>query len=333
MRILVTGGAGYIGAITARYLLEQAHEVVVLDTLERGPAAAVPDGALLIQGDVGSPEMTRLAVMGCDAVIHCAGYIEVAESVAEPQRYLDNNVERPRVLLEAMGELGVRALVFSSSAAVYGVSEEIPIPEAAAPHPVSPYGESKLAFERILVDEAGTGRIASVSLRYFNAAGAWPDGSLGEAHDPESHLIPRILRGVAAGEPRITLFGDDYPTPDGTCVRDYVHVLDLAWAHLLAAEWLVEGLAQGETPVATALNLGTGTGFSNREVVAACAAVTGVDIEIERGPRRPGDPAVLVASNARAAEVLGWEPERGELATIVTDAWLWEAGRASSDVR
>jgi UDP-glucose 4-epimerase len=271
-------------------------------------------------GGVGDPQALDLALAGCDAVMHLAGYIEVAESQADPARYVANNVTAPTAMLDAMQRHGVGRLVFSSTAAVYGAPDTVPITEDAPTSPVNAYGASKLAFERVLASRAASGDLRSVVLRYFNAAGAWPDGSIGEAHDPESHLIPRCLGAMAAGRADFELFGGDYDTPDGTCVRDYVHVCDLASAHRLALERLGAGGAGG------VYNLGGGRGYSNREVVEMCAHVTGSPVEVRIGPRRAGDPPVLVASNARALGELGWKPERGELSVIVEDAWRWHRG-------
>jgi UDP-glucose 4-epimerase len=318
MRVLVTGGAGYIGSITARMLLDAGHEVVVLDTLERGNRSTVDERATFVRGDVGDADAVRSALTGVDAVMHLAGYIEVAESVALPERYLDNNVARPTVMLDQMQAAGVDAIVFSSTAAVYGEPESVPITESAPTVPVNPYGASKLEFERELVARADSG-LRAIVFRYFNVAGAWPDGSLGEAHDPETHIIPRILGAMAAGERSFEVYGSDYPTPDGTCVRDYIHVCDLARAHVIALERLHAG-GEGGT-----FNLGNGDGYSNLQVVRACADATGIEVEVEFGPRRAGDPAVLVASSALARKVLGWEPQRAELSTIVADAWRWHA--------
>lgn len=318
MRVLVTGGAGYIGSVTVRTLLDCGTEVAVLDSLERGHREALDERAVLVVGDVGDAAACDAALAGCDAVVHCAGYIEVAESVELPDRYHDNNVVRPRVLLDRMEAAGVAALVFSSSAAVYGEPERVPIAEDDATLPVNPYGESKLAFEREVAGRRSAG-LRCASLRYFNAAGAWPDGSLGEAHNPETHLVPRILAAIAGGRREFEVFGGDYPTRDGTCVRDYVHVTDLASAHALAVEHLVAGGDGG------AFNLGSGEGFTNREVVEACAEVTGRDVDIAVGARRAGDPAVLVASSAKAREVLGWAPARGSLKTVIGDAWRWHS--------
>ncbi|MGB4593454.1 MAG: UDP-glucose 4-epimerase GalE [Coriobacteriia bacterium] len=318
MRVLVTGGAGYIGSITCRHLLDGGHAVTVLDTLEKGHAWAVDGRATLVVGDVGNATAVAEALVGVDAVLHCAGYIEVAESQADPQRYFDNNVARPRVLLAVMQEMDVDTLVFSSTAAVYGEPASVPITEDAPTLPVNAYGQSKLDFERAL-DEAATSGLRSVRLRYFNVAGALPDGSLGEAHRPETHIIPRILTAMAAGQGVFEVYGSDYPTPDGTCVRDYIHVCDLALAHRRALEHLQDGGAPA------VCNVGNGRGYSNLEVVEMCARVTGSQVEVIMGQRRPGDPAMLVASNQRAATLLGWAPERGDLRTIVSDAWRWHS--------
>ncbi|MDO9557797.1 MAG: UDP-glucose 4-epimerase GalE [Coriobacteriia bacterium] len=323
MRILLTGGAGYIGSVTARMLLDAGHDVVVLDTLERGRREAVDPRATFVQGDVGDASVVRSALAGVDAVMHLAGYIEVAESVADPERYFANNAERPVVMLETMRDAGVDAIVFSSTAAVYGEPQSLLLLESAPTSPVNPYGASKLQFERELAARADEG-LRSIVFRYFNVAGAWPDGSLGEAHDPETHIIPRILSAMASGQRRFEVYGNDYPTPDGTCVRDYIHVCDLARAHVIALERLHAG-GEGGT-----FNLGNGDGFSNLEVVRTCALVTGIDVEVDFGPRRSGDPAALVASSALAREVLGWKPERASFEMIVADAWRWHLGCRSA---
>lgn len=316
MRVLVTGGAGYIGSITTRTLLDAGHECTVLDTLERGWEPAVDPRALLIVGSVGDRGALDAALDGVDAVMHLAGYIEVAESQSDPDKYFANNTDAPIVMLDAMAEHGIDAIVFSSTAAVYGEPDEVPIREDAPARPINAYGESKLRFEHELDARAGAG-LRSIRFRYFNVAGAWPDGSLGEAHDPETHIIPRILQRMRDGQSTFEVFGDDYPTPDGTCVRDYVHVCDLAQAHRLGLERLHAG---GEGAV---FNLGNGGGFSNLEVVRTCAAVTGRDVDVVIGPRRPGDPAVLVASAGRAIDELGWRPQGTELGSIIADAWRW----------
>jgi UDP-glucose 4-epimerase len=316
MRVLVTGGAGYIGSITTRTLIEAGHEVVVLDSLERGHREAVDRRATLVIGSVGDADLVDAALLGVDAVVHMAGYIEVAESQEKPDLYHLKNVTEPSVMLARMAEYGVRALVFSSTAAVYGEPEAVPIPEDAVCAPVNAYGATKLAFEGKVADAEERGALRAVRLRYFNVAGAWPDGSLGEAHEPETHIVPRLLAAAAVPDGRFTLFGDDYPTPDGTCVRDYIHVVDLARAHVAAVEYLAAGRA------GLVCNLGSSRGYSNLEVARACMAAVGRDIPIDIGSRRPGDPAVLVASNERARTVLGWQPERG-LDEMVADAWRW----------
>lgn len=316
MRILVTGGAGYIGSITVRHLLDAGHEVLVLDSLERGYRAAVDRRATLLIASVGDEDMLDVVLPGTDVVIHCAGYIEVAESQRLPELYHEKNVTEPARLLAKMAEHSVKHLVFSSTAAVYGQPGEMPITEDAPLKPINAYGASKLEFERMILRAQEAGQLTAVRLRYFNVAGAWSDGSLGEAHQPESHIVPRLLQAAQGAGAQFTLFGSDYPTPDGTCVRDYLHVLDLAEAHRLAAEYLTAG---GE---GTVCNLGSGSGYSNLEVARMCAEVTGREVVIEHGPRREGDPATLIASNARAASVLGWRPER-DLRAMVTDAWRW----------
>jgi UDP-glucose 4-epimerase len=317
MRILVTGGAGYIGSITVRTLLDAGHEVVVLDTLEKGFAQAVDGRAQLERGSVGDRGALDRLLPGCDAVMHLAGYIEVGESQADPGRYFTNNVAAPLEMLRAMVEHGVPALVFSSTAAVYGEPDHVPISESAPTVPVNAYGASKLMFEQMLERFGVAHGLRSVRLRYFNVAGAWPDGSLGEAHRPESHIIPRILRAMSGGQSTFEVYGQGYDTDDGTCVRDYIHVCDLARAHLIALERLGGGGAGG------VFNLGNGRGYSNLEVVGACAEVTGRDVDIAYGPRRAGDPPRLVASHARAEAELGWRSECGELRTMIEDAWRW----------
>jgi UDP-glucose 4-epimerase len=319
MRVLVTGGAGYIGSVTVRSLLDAGHDVTVLDTLETGWRSAVDVRAVLQVGSVGDRAALDRSLAGCDAVMHLAGYIEVAESQADPDRYYANNLLAPAVMLDAMADHGVGALVFSSTAAVYGIPASVPIAEDALTAPINAYGASKLAFEELLDGPGPSRTIRSTRLRYFNAAGAWPDGSMGEAHQPETHLIPRVLSAMAAGVDEFEVYGGDYDTPDGTCVRDYVHVCDLARAHILALEDLAGGGA------GALYNLGNGRGYSNREVVAACAEVSGRQVSVRIGPRRPGDPDSLVASHARANAGLGWSPDRGDLRTIVEDAWRWHS--------
>lgn len=316
MRILVTGGAGYIGSITTRVLVDAGHEVVVLDSLERGHRRAVDPRATLVVAQVGDRDVLDSVLPGIDAVLHCAGYIDVAESHADPDLYYRKNLAEPSMMLDRMTSNGVRNLVFSSTAAVYGQPDRMPITEDAPRKPINAYGASKLAFERMIELAEAVGLLTTARLRYFNVAGAWSDGSLGEAHPTETHIVPLVLRAAAMPGTEFVVNGDDYPTPDGTCVRDYIHVMDLADAHRRALEYLHDGGA------GIVCNLGSGRGYSNREVTAACSAVTGVDIPVVYGPRRPGDPATLIASNARARDVLGWVPER-DLSVMVEDAWRW----------
>lgn len=318
MRILVTGGAGYIGSITTRALVDAGHEVVVLDSLERGHRRAVDPRATLVVASVGDREVLDSVLPGMEAVIHCAGYIDVAESREDPDLYYRKNLAEPSMMLDRMTTNGVRCLVFSSTAAVYGQPERMPITEDADTHPINTYGASKLAFERMIVLAEKAGLIDAVRLRYFNVAGAWPDASLGEAHLTETHLVPLLLKAAAGADAMFTINGNDYPTSDGTCVRDYLHVMDLAEAHLRAVEYLADG---GGGAVC---NLGSGGGYSNLEVAQTCSAVTGVEIPIECGARRQGDPAMLIASNVQARSLLGWEPRR-DLRSMVEDAWRWHS--------
>jgi UDP-glucose 4-epimerase len=317
MRVLATGGAGYIGSITVRELLSAGHEVTVLDTLERGHKAAIDPRAHFVKGSVGDEALLDRVLPECDAVLHMAGYIEVAESQANPERYLENNVNAPLVMLDAMRRHRVTNIVFSSTAAVYGEPASVPITEDAPTEPVNAYGMSKLMFEQLLELYERAHAVRAVRLRYFNVAGALEDGSLGEAHDPETHIIPRVLRSIYVGARHFEVYGSDYPTPDGTCVRDYIHVSDLAVTHRLALERLAAGGGSG------VFNLGNGNGYSNLEVVRTCGEVTGERVEVNIGPRREGDPAVLVASAALARDELLWVPQRGGLVEIVADAWRW----------
>jgi UDP-glucose 4-epimerase len=319
-RILVTGGAGYVGSVSAAAFLAAGHEVVVLDDLSTGHRAAVPaDAGLHVATYTDGDGLARLLeTERIEAILHCAARSQVGESIADPARYYRDNVAGGVALLEAARTVGVGRLVFSSTAAVYGVPEATPISEDAPLRPINPYGETKRAFETALAWYGRAYGLRSVSLRYFNVAGATT--TLGEDHDPESHLIPTVL-AAADGAIALTVYGDDYATPDGTCIRDYIDVADLADAHLLA----LEATATGDTPTdqAIALNLGNGGGFSIREVLAAAEAVVGHPIAHAVGPRRAGDPPVLVASSARAAEVLGWRPARPELEAMVGAAWEW----------
>ncbi|MEV6123505.1 UDP-glucose 4-epimerase GalE [Streptomyces sp. NPDC052077] len=319
---LVTGGAGYVGGVVARHLLEAGHEVVVLDNLSTGFREGVPEGAAFIEGDV--RDAARWLGPSFDGVLHFAAFSQVAESVAKPEKYWENNVGGTMALLAAMRGAGVRRLVFSSTAAVYGEPAVVPVAEDAPTEPTNPYGASKLAVDHMIRGEAAAHGLGAVSLRYFNVAGAY--GAHGERHDPESHLIPLVLQVAQGRREALSVHGDDYPTPDGTCVRDYIHVADLAEAHLLA----LDAVVPGEHLVC---NLGNGSGFSVREVVRTVRRVTGRPVPEVAAPRRAGDPAVLVASARAARERLGWRPSRTGLEDIVADAWEFarrrEAERAA----
>jgi UDP-glucose 4-epimerase len=315
MRLLVTGGAGYVGSVVAAQLLSAGHEVTVLDDLSTGHADAVPWGATFVRGDLRGAAGEVLAD-GVDAVLHFAARSLVGESVAQPQLYWNHNLGGTLALLEAMRIAGVTTIVFSSTAAVYGEPESVPVEETAPPRPTSPYGASKLAVDTALAEYARMHRFGAISLRYFNVAGAYLDDAgrwLGERHTVETHLIPNILAIARQQSGRVSIFGDDYPTADGSCVRDYIHVADVAQAHLLA----LQACGAGQH---TVYNLGCGTGYSNFDVLAACRKVTGREIPATIAARRPGDPAVLIASSQRIARELGWRPERG-LGEMVADAW------------
>ncbi|WP_405543878.1 UDP-glucose 4-epimerase GalE [Streptomyces phaeochromogenes] len=318
-KYLVTGGAGYVGSVVAQHLLEAGHEVTVLDNLSTGFREGVPAGAEFIEGDI--RDAAKWLDSSFDAVLHFAAFSQVGESVVKPEKYWDNNVGGTMALLAAMRSAGVRKLVFSSTAATYGEPETTPIVESAPTSPTNPYGASKLAVDHMITGEAAAHGLAAVSLRYFNVAGAY--GASGERHDPESHLIPLVLQVAQGRRDAISVYGDDYPTPDGTCIRDYIHVADLAEAHLLA----VAAAQPGEHLIC---NLGNGNGFSVREVVETVRQVTGHPIPEVAAPRRAGDPAVLVASAATARERLGWNPSRADLAGIVADAWEFAQSIAQS---
>jgi UDP-glucose 4-epimerase len=326
MRVLVTGGAGYVGSVSVERLVEAGHEVVVLDDLTTGHRESVPSAVSLEVGSYGDAgEMERLLERArVDAILHCAARSLVGESIRDPARYYRDNVAGGIVLLEAARQAGIGRIVFSSTAAVYGVPEATPIPEDAPLRPINTYGETKRTFEGALRFYGDAYGLRSVSLRYFNVAGATERS--GELHDPETHLIPNVLRAAETGEP-ITLFGDDYPTPDGTCIRDYIHVADLADAHLAALEATAPG--DPRTDSALVCNLGIGAGFSVRQVVDAAAAVVGRPIPETMGPRRAGDPPVLVAAADRAHAVLGWTAARPTLEEMIGSAWAWR--RANLD--
>jgi UDP-glucose 4-epimerase len=319
-KILVTGGAGYVGSVSVEAFLAAGHELVVLDDLTTGHRAAVPTGASLVVGSYGDGPSIEALLRdeGIEAILHCAARSLVGESIREPARYYRDNVAGGIALLESARAAGVDRIVFSSTAAVYGVPDATPIPEDAALRPINPYGETKRTFEGALGWYGRAYGLRSVTLRYFNVAGATE--ALGEDHDPETHLIPAILSAAGAGG-RFTLFGDDYPTPDGTCIRDYIDVADLADAHLRAIEATAPGDARTDEPLVC--NLGNGGGFSNRQVIAAAEAVVGHEIPYEVGPRRAGDPATLVASAERAGQVLDWRPQRPSLEAMVRSAWAW----------
>ena len=321
-KVLVTGGAGYIGAHTVHELLSAGYEVTVFDDLSRGHPEQI-EGVPLVIGDTCDKDALEDVLSGeFDAVVHFASESLVGESVKNPDKYFRRNVVGGLTLLSAMVKAGVKKMVFSSSDAVYGDPESVPIPETAPMRPVSPYGETKAFIENALRWYDRAYGLRSVSLRYFNAAGAHPSGRMGEDHDPETHLIPLAINAALSGRP-ITVFGDDYPTPDGTCIRDYVHVVDLASAHVLALDALSAG---AET---CSLNLGTGQGYSVLEVVRCIARVTGLKLPYEVGPRRPGDPPVLVAASGRAREMLGWTPTHSSLEEIVETAWRWHSRSGS----
>jgi UDP-glucose 4-epimerase len=315
MKLLVTGGAGYIGSVVAARLLKDGHEVTVLDSLDRGHRDAVPEQAEFVQCELlDQPKLDEaVAAGGFDGVLHFAALALVAESVEHPERYWRGNLTASLNLLDAMRKAGVGKLVFSSTCATYGEPEVVPIDEQTPPSPVNSYGQSKLAVDRMIADECRAHGLGAVSLRYFNVAGA--SGPHGEDHDPETHLIPLILRAAAGTRKSVSVFGTDYPTPDGTAIRDYVHVEDLADAHVRALEHVTGGTHQ-------VFNLGSGDGYSVREVIEAVKRVTGKDFTVHEEARRPGDPPQLVAANQKIRDTLGWAPER-DLDTMIADAWAW----------
>lgn len=316
MKVLVTGGAGYIGSVTVETLLARGHEPIVLDDLSTGHRHAVQDGVPFLHGSVADADLVAYAVgdLGAEAVLHFAAFSLVGESMSQPMKYFGNNTAGSLGLLANLTRWGVQRFVLSSTAAVYGTPDAVPIPESAALRPESVYGESKLLVERALSWLARTSDFGYAALRYFNAAGA--SGERGEDHRPESHLIPLTLQVAAGKRENIAVFGADYPTPDGTAVRDYVHVLDLAEAHVLA----LEALQPGDERV---YNLGNGRGYSVREVIDVCRRVTGAAIPEVPAQRRAGDPPVLVADSSRARAELGWAPQRESLEDIVASAWAW----------
>lgn len=317
MNILVIGGAGYIGSHMVRYLSKQGHEPWVYDNLVTGHRAAAPADRL-IEGHLGDRDLMESVLRGkhIDAVMHFAAFALVGESVNEPAKYYQNNVVAACHLLEAMRKADVKDIVFSSTCATYGTPDRVPISESESQKPINPYGFTKLVIERALEDYSHAYDFRFAALRYFNAAGASPDGDIGEHHDPESHLIPLILQVALGQRENITIFGDDYPTADGTCIRDYVHIDDLAAAHLLALESL-------ESHKSIKLNLGTGRGYSVQQVIEACRNITGHEIPAKIGSRRAGDPPELVADASRARELLAWQPQYTTIESIVETAWQW----------
>jgi len=323
MKVLVTGGAGYIGSHTVRQLVKAGADVTVLDSMVYGHQAAIVDKEVtLVKGDLGDPAVVYpLLINGkFDAVVHFAAFIQVGESVTDPLKYYENNIAKPLVLLRAMMLAGTKRFVFSSTCATYGEPTQIPIPETEKQDPINPYGGSKFMLEKVCKDCDRAYGLKSVFLRYFNASGSSVDGAIGEDHEPESHLIPVILQAIKGERPGITVFGTDYDTPDGTCIRDYIHVDDLADAHLRALDYLMKG---GET---NWFNLGTGNGFSVKQIIDAAEKVTGMKAPVSYGPRREGDPPRLIADSRKAAEILGWIPKYQDVTQIVETAWKWHNG-------
>ena len=321
MAILVCGGAGYIGSHTVRQLVETGEEIIIADNLSTGHRAAINPAVKFYECDIRDKVALKkiFAENQIEAVFHFAAYIEAGESVIKPLKYFNNNVYGMQILLEAMVESGVDKIIFSSSAAVYGEPQNIPIDELDATIPVNPYGDSKLIMEIMMRRVSAANGVRYVSLRYFNASGAIEDGSIGEDHHPETHLIPLILQVPLGKRDHITIFGTDYPTPDGTCIRDYIHVLDLASAHICALNYLRGG---GESD---AFNLGSGQGFSVKEIIDAAEKVTGQKIKTELGARRPGDPARLIASGEKARKILNWSARFDDVEKIIATAWNWHS--------
>jgi UDP-glucose-4-epimerase GalE len=319
MHILVTGGAGYIGSHAVRLFLDRGHDVWVYDSLALGHRRAVPAERLIV-GDLSDVHRIDQALVEkrIDAVVHFAAWAAVGESVKDPAKYYQNNLVNTLSLMECLRRAGVGRFVFSSTAATFGTPERMPITEETPQRPINPYGRTKLAIEHALADYAGAYRWGFAALRYFNASGAHVDGSIGEDHDPETHLIPLVVYAAMGRRPHIEVFGTDYPTPDGTCVRDYIHVDDLAEAHLLALEKLQPGQQMR-------YNLGIGRGYSVREVIQAVEEVTGKKVPVKEGPRRAGDPPVLIASSEKIQKELGWNPHYTDLRRIVETAWNWHS--------
>lgn len=323
MKILVVGGAGYIGSHMVKRLGQLGCQVTTLDNLSAGHRDAVLCGEF-VQGDMADAALLNqvFAKGQFDAVMHFASFIQVGESVQEPAKYYANNVVNTLQLLDVMRAHGVKQFIFSSTAATFGEPQYVPIDEAHPQQPINPYGRTKLMVEQALADYDRAYGLKSVCLRYFNAAGADPEGQLGERHDPETHLVPLVLQAASGRRAQISVFGRDYDTPDGTCIRDYIHIVDLCEAHWLAVQHLAKGGAS------ESFNLGNGQGFSVQEVIDTAIQVTGRPIAVQEGPRRAGDPARLVADATRARQVLGWSPQYADLATIIAHAWRWETRAA-----
>ncbi|MED3622611.1 UDP-glucose 4-epimerase GalE [Neobacillus thermocopriae] len=319
MSILVLGGAGYIGSHAVYQLIDQGHEVVVIDNLQTGHRKAIHPKAHFYQGDIRNREFMKSVFERekIEAIMHFAANSLVGESMIEPLKYFDNNVYGTQIVLEMMKEYGVKFIVFSSTAAVYGEQEVMPISENAVTLPTNTYGETKLAMEKMMAWCEKAFDLKYVSLRYFNVAGAREDGQIGEDHNPETHLIPVVLEAALGKRPAITVFGEDYDTPDGTCIRDYIHVEDLIAAHILALQYLQNG---GESNI---FNLGSSQGFSVKEIIETAKEVTGIEIPVQVGERRAGDPSTLIASSEKVRQILGWNPKKTSIHQIIRDAWNW----------
>lgn len=318
MRILVTGGAGYIGSHTVRALLQAGHTPIVLDNFSRGHKGAIPSDVKCIEMDIADPQVVQvLQDNQIDGIMHFAAHSQVGESMVNPAIYYENNVVGSYHLIESARKAGIRYFVFSSTAAVYGEPEVVPIVETAPLHPTNVYGRTKLMIENMLRDYSSVYDMNYVALRYFNAAGADVSGEIGEDHTPETHLISLVLQAAQGVRSSITVFGTDYPTEDGTCIRDYIHVTDLASAHVLAMDYLANGGAS------TVFNLGSGNGVSVNSIIDAAKAVTNIDIPVKYGNRRAGDPAVLIASSQKIKDVLHWNPQHSEVNQVLRDAWRW----------